>query len=411
MDNQLKDLLENEVLGPDVKKALQEAFNSKIKETEAKLQEAYASRYEHDKSTLVEAMDNMLSDAIKAELSEFSEDRTALISQKAKLSKATLSAKKVYEAKLSQHVNKLNAFMNKQIKEEISEFTADRKRLEAQRKKMAGELQAIKENSKKQVASRVNKLEEFVIKNLSEEIAEFQQDKKSLVEQRVKLAAEGKQKITETRGKFVQKATKLIDKTLNEVIRKELTQWRGDIKVARENNFGRRIFEAVAAEYMGSYLSEGSEIKKLQKILSNTKHKLNEAKAETLKSAKLIEQAEIKAKLANDKATRLETLSELLAPLSREKKAVMGEMLKDIKTSNLREAFNRYLNAVLNGNNVSSNTGKATLSENANTNAHSKSVGMTGDRKTKLNETATDESFASNSDIASILHLAGINKV
>ena len=406
MENQLKELLENEVLGPEVKKALQEAFDSKIKETEAKLQEAYASRYEHDKSVLVEAMDNMLTDAIKAELSEFSEDRTALIAQKAKLSKATISAKKVYESKLAQHVKLLNTFMGRQLKEEIAEFTADRKRLVSQRKQMAKELQSIKESSKKQLASRVNKLEEFVIKNLSEEIAEFQQDKKALVEQRVKLAAEGKKKLQETQTKFVSKATGLIDKTLNEVIRSELKQWRDDIKVARENNFGRRIFEAVAAEYMGSYLSEGSEIKKLQKVLSDTEHRLNEAKAETVKKAKLLEQAEVKVKLANEKATRLETLGELLAPLSREKKAVMEEMLRDIKTSNLREAFSRYLPAVINGN-AQSTTGKSNLSETAQT----KSVGITGDRKNKLNETIVEESTSDNGDLASILHLAGINKV
>jgi len=406
MENQLKELLENEVLGPEVKQALQEAFNNKIKETETKLQEAYASRYEHDKSVLVEAMDNMLTDAIKAELSEFSEDRTALIAQKAKLTKATLAAKRVYEAKLAEHTKLLNAFLSKQLKEEVAEFTADRKRLVTQRKQMAKEVQSIKESSKKQLASRINKLEEFVLKNLSEEITEFQQDKKALVEQRVKLAAESKKRLQETQTKFVGKAVKLIDKTLNETIRNELVQWRDDIKVARENNFGRRIFEAVAAEYMGSYLSEGSEIKKLQKLLSETEHRLMEAQSETQQKAKLIEQAEAKVKVASDKATRLETLSELLAPLSRDKKAVMEEMLKDIKTSNLREAFNRYLPAVINGS-AQSSPSKTTLAETA----QSKSVGITGDRKNKLSEAVVEESNAGSSDIASILYLAGINKV
>jgi len=406
MENQLKELLENEVLGEEVKSALQEAFNNKIKETETKLQEAYASRYEHDKSVLVEAMDNMLTDAIKAELSEFSEDRTALIAQKAKLSKATLAAKRVYEAKMAQHVKLLNTFLGKQLKEEVAEFAADRKRLETQRRQLAKEMQTVKESSRKQLANRVNKLEEFVIKNLSEEIAEFQADKKALVEQRVKLAAEGKKRLQETQSKFVGKATKLIDKTLNEVIRSELVQWRDDIKVARENNFGRRIFEAVAAEYMGSYLSEGSEIKKLQKVLSDTEHRLNEAKADAKKKATLVEQADSKVKAANDRATRLETMAELLAPLGRDKKAVMEEMLRDIKTSNLREAFNRYLPAVINGNPQVAQ-GKSTLAEGNQT----KSVAITGDRKNKLNEAVAEESSAGGSDIASILYLAGINKV
>ena len=403
MENQLKELLENEVLGQEVKQALQEAFNNKIKETETKLQEAYASRYEHDKSVLVEAMDNMLTDAIKAELSEFSEDRTALISQKAKLTKATLAAKRVYEAKMAQHVKLLNTFMGKQLKEELAEFAADRKRLVAQRKQMGRELQAVKESNKKLLASKVNKLEEFVIKNLSEEIAEFQADKKALVEQRVKLAAEGKKRINETQSKLVGKATKLIDKTLNEVIRSELVQWRDDIKVARENNFGRRIFEAVAAEYMGSYLSEGSEIKKLQKVLSDTEHRLNEAKADAKKKAALVEQADSKVKAANDRATRLETMAELLAPLGRDKKAVMEEMLRDIKTSNLREAFNRYLPAVINGN-APGSAGRATLAEST----QKTSVAITGDRKSKLSEAVVEESTAGSSDIASILYLAGI---
>ena len=404
MENELKELLENEVLGADVKTALQEAFNNKIKETEAKLQEAYASRFEHDKSVLVEAMDNMLSDAIKAELMEFSEDRTAMISQKAKLTKATLAAKKVYEAKMVEHVKLLNAFLSKQLKEEVAEFTADRKRLITQRKQMANELKTVKESTRKQYAAKISKLEEFVLKNLSEEIAEFQTDKKSLVEQRVKLAAEGKKKIQETQTSFVGKATKLIDRTLNEVIRNELVQWRDDIKVARENNFGRRIFEAVAAEYMSSYLSEGSEVKKLQSVMANTERRLAEAKATSTKKDKLLESAAAEVKAAKDKAARLETLSELLAPLSRDKKAVMEEMLRDVRTTNLREAFNRYLPAVINGN-AQGATSKKTLAEGTQT----KSVAITGDRKNKLSEAVIEESNASNnSDIASILYLAGI---
>ena len=182
MEKELKDLLENEVLGEDVKTALQEAFESRVKIAEQKLNEDYAARYAKDKSTLVEAMDTMLTDAIKAELNEFSEDRKAVIAQKAKLSKATLEARKVYGKKLAEHTKLLNAFMAKHIKEEIAEFHTDRKQLEAQRKQMAKEVKTIKESSKKALATRIEKLESFVLKNLSEEITEFQIDKKALVE-------------------------------------------------------------------------------------------------------------------------------------------------------------------------------------------------------------------------------------
>ena len=400
MTTKLEELLENEVLGPEVKSALQEAFQAKIKQAEAQLQEDYAARYANDKQQLVEAMDNMMSDTIRSELEEFAEDRAALIAQKAKLSRETLAAKRIAEAKVAQHTKLLNAFIAKQLKQEVSEFVSDRKTLESQRKQMAKQVEAIRESAKKSTQDRISKLEGFVVKKLSEEIAEFETDKKALIEQRAKLAAEGKQKINETKAAFLSKATTTLDKTLNEVIRKELVQWRDDIKVARENNFGRRIFEAVASEYMASYLSEGSEVKKLQRQLAESQSRIDEAKKQITEKTKLVESAAAQIKAANDRTQRLELMSEMLAPLARDKKAVMEEMLQDIKTVNLKEAFNRYLPTVMNGEATGAIRQK--LSENAT----NKSVAFTGDRPNKLSEAVRED----NQDIGQILYLAGINK-
>ena len=401
MTKKLEELLENDVLGPEVKTALQEAFDAKIKQSEAKLQEDYAARYANDKHQLVEAMDNMLNDTIRSELEEFAEDRAALIAQKTKLSKETLAAKRIAEAKVAKHTKLLNAFISKQLKEEVSEFVSDRKTLESQRRKMAREVEAIRESAKKSTQNRISKLEGFVVKKLSEEIAEFETDKKALIEQRAKLAAEGKKKINETKAAFVQKATSTLDKTLNEVIRNELVQWRDDIKVARENNFGRRIFEAVASEYMASYLSEGSQVKKLQRQLAESQSRIVEAKKQINEKQKLVESAAAQIKKANDRVQRNDIMKEMLAPLNRDKKAIMEEMLQDIKTSNLKEAFNRYLPTVMNGEATGAIRQK--LSENATKN----SVAFTGDRPNKLSEAVRDEG---SNDMNKILYLAGINK-
>jgi len=401
MTTKLEELLENDVLGPEVKTALQEAFDAKIKQSEAKLQEDYAARYANDKHQLVEAMDNMLNDTIRSELEEFAEDRAALIAQKTKLSKETLAAKRIAEAKVAKHTKLLNAFISKQLKEEVSEFVSDRKTLESQRRKMAKEVEAIRESAKKSTQNRISKLEGFVVKKLSEEIAEFETDKKALIEQRAKLAAEGKKKINETKAAFVQKATSTLDKTLNEVIRNELVQWRDDIKVARENNFGRRIFEAVASEYMASYLSEGSQVKKLQRQLAESQSRIVEAKKQINEKQKLVESAAAQIKKANDRVQRNDIMKEMLAPLNRDKKAIMEEMLQDIKTSNLKEAFNRYLPTVMNGEATGAIRQK--LSENATKN----SVAFTGDRPNKLSEAVRDEG---SNDMNKILYLAGINK-
>lgn len=402
MDKEIKDLLENEVLGDEVKTALQEAFENKVKAMEQQLQEDYAARYSKDKATLVESVEKVLDDAIRAELTEFAEDRSAMIKQRAKLSKATMEAKKVYATKMVEHAKMLNSFIAKQLKEEIAEFVEDRKTLEAQRREMAKELQTIKENSARELASRVNKLEGFVLKQLTEEITEFQADKKALVEQRIKLAKEGKQKIAETQEKFVKRASSAINNTLNEVIKNELVQWRSDIKVARENNFGRRMFEAFAAEYMASYLSEGSEVKKLSRELQEQKAALSEALAKINEKETLVESANTKVRIAQDRLQRMHTLNELLAPLARDKKAVMEDLLKDIKTQNLKEAFNRYLPAVVNGNRTPQ---KETLSENK---TQSPTVAKTGDRVNNQLAKAVIEETKTPEDLGVILHLAGI---
>ena len=405
MDKEIKDLLENDVLGEEAKTALQEAFDNKVKAAvaaaEQKLQEDYAARYSNDKAVLVEAMDKMLGDAIRSELTEFAEDRSAMIKQRAKLSKQTMEAKKWYAKKLAEHTKLLNVYVDRQLRGEISEFVDDRKTLDEQRREMAKELETVRSSSKKAFSERVNKLETFVLKQLSEEIAEFQADKKALVEQRVKLAQEGKKKLHEAQTKFIERAGQAVNKTLDSVIRKELVQWRDDIKVARENNFGRRIFEAVAAEYMASYLSEGSEVKKLSKQLSEQKAALEEAQSKINEKETLVETARAEARAANDRIKRTETMNELLKPLSRDKKTVMEDLLKDIKTTNLKEAFSRYLPAVMNGGKVE--PAKQTLAETT----QPKSVAITGDRTNKLSQAVIEETKQPE-DLGVILHLAGI---
>jgi hypothetical protein len=257
-------------------------------------------------------------------------------------------------------------------------------------------------------SQRVRKLEEFILKQLSEEIAEFHADKKALVEQRVKLAQQGRQRIEETRAQFINRAKNLVEGTLNTVIREELSQWRDDIKVARENNFGRKIFEAYAAEYMNSYLAEHSEVRKLTRQLTETNGRLDTAlrHVDRQKQAqtRLVEDAQARIKTAEDRAQRMVILQEITAPLGREKRAVMEDLLKGIRTQNLREAFNRYLPTVMQGNVAPAGRGKQALAESQ---TQEKRAVVTGNRTNKLAESVSEETQA---DLGQILYLAGIHR-
>jgi len=401
METTLKDLLENTALGDELKATLQEAFENKIRSMETRLHEDYAARYQNDKAVLVEAMDRMLNDTIRSELGEFAEDR-------AKFRTATKSASQRYNARLREHMKAINAFVARQLNEELTEFVKDRRQLKVQRHQMANEIENIRENTSLEYSQRVRKLEEFVLKQLSEEIAEFHSDKKALVEQRVKLAQQGRQRIEETRAQFINRAKNLVEGTLNTVIRDELSQWRDDIKVARENNFGRKIFEAYAAEYMNSYLAEHSEVRKLTRQLTETNSRLDTAlrHVDRQKQAqtRLVEDAQARIKTAEDRAQRMEIMQEITAPLGREKRAVMEDLLKGIRTQNLREAFNRYLPTVMQGNVAPAGRGKQALAESQ---TQEKRAVVTGNRTNKLAESVSEETQA---DLGQILYLAGINR-
>jgi hypothetical protein len=218
------------------------------------------------------------------------------------------------------------------------------------------------------------------------------------------MAKEAKAKLDETRKAFVKRSAALVEKTLNESLTKEFNQFRDDIRLARQNHFGRKIFEAFAAEYMTSYLSEGSEVKKLQGLLEESKKQTEKALGKLSEQQSVIEGLGRKIKLSEEASKRSKLMSELLAPLGRENRAVMEEVLANVKTERLREAFQKHLPAVLNES--KRDFPKKTLVESTTTN---KKTVITGNRevsKTNTNEGTTAE--VNNAEVFRLRALAGI---
>jgi len=315
-----KDLLENADLTEEVKSALQEAWESKLSEAKdkltAELREEFAQRYQHDKSKIVGAVDRFISEKVTAEISGLAEERTKLAQERVKYRKA-----------ISEHAKLLDKFVTKVVADEVKELRADKIR----------------------VSEHVTKLDEFVTEQLACEIAEFHEDKKALVEQKVKMVREGKRQLVESKRVFIKKAAANIQKIVNRVIKEEVRQLHGDITKARENDFGRKIFEAYASEYSTSYLNESKDLKTLQKTLSNTEKKLSESVAAAKSKETAIALTESKLRVAEDRYARKEKLNSLVGPLGKEKKEIMLDLLESVKTAKLEDAFNRYLPSVLDG--------------------------------------------------------------
>src|SRR6056300_686185 len=318
MSDVFNKLFETGALSEDVRADLQEAWDQKVKENKdtvtAELREEFAKRYEHDKTNMIEAIYAMVSERLESEIKEFSEDKKTLA-----------EARVEYKKKVSEHSGKLQEFMLKQLTKEIAELHEDRS----------------------MVSERFAKLEDFVVKQLAKEINEFAEDKKDLAETKVKLVKEAKSKLDELKKQFVTKSAKVVKETVSKKLTDEISQLKEDIHSARENNFGRKIFEAFANEYGSSYLNEKSETAKLMKIVAEKEEALAEAKKAITEKTTLVESKEQEISKAKDEAKRVAVMNELLTPLGKDKREIMSELLESVQTEKLHNAFDKYLPAVM----------------------------------------------------------------
>jgi len=419
MDKTLAELLESTGLSSEIVESLQEAFAKKVAEAreaaEMSMREEFARRYEHDKGQLVEAIDRMLTDTITkqeeskaAEVAQFVEARDAFRT-------AVKESRQHYKTKLKEHVALTRNFAVEQLGKEAAALRAERASIKEAKAQIKAELTKLREAAAKQQNDRLKKIDEFVVRQVSKELKEFSEDHRALVETRVKLVSESRNKLKEMQAKFIKHSAAKVELMVNESLKREMTQLHEDLERNRQNMFGRRIFEAVAAEYMTSYLAEGTEVRKLQTVLESKDAELTEVKSKLNEVEQKTEVARRKAVMAEDRAVRSQTMSELLSNLRGEKRAVMEGMLETIKTPNLRTAFTKLLPVVLNENTrrnaANADTGAKKLMEERAP-AEKRVVDITGDQRiNRLHESAQVESeVETDSDLASVIRLAGIQK-
>jgi hypothetical protein len=138
-----------------------------------------------------------------------------------------------------------------------------------------------------------------------------------------------------------------MSQAVSQHLKTELSQLQEDIQVARENNFGRRIFEAYASEFGATHLNEKAEVRKLYSALSKKDAQLAEAIKLVQRSKVVVESKEREIRMMNESNERDSTLEMLLAPLNRDKQEVMRNLLESVQTPRLKNAFEKYLPAVL----------------------------------------------------------------
>ena len=361
----IKPLLESGLINEETSTALNEAWESKLMEAReqvrAELREEFAQRYEHDRVVMVEALDKMVTESLSGEIEEFRSEKQAMNEDR-------INA----QVKLRENATKFNNFMVTKLAEEIKELRSDR--------------QIAKESQQK--------LEQFIVHALAREIKEFAQDKQAVVEAKVKLVAEGRKQLEALKSRFVTESAARMNSAVTKHLKGEMSQLKEDIKVARENNFGRRIFESFASEFSVTHLNDKAETRKLLNQLQLKDQQLEESTKQIDNAKKLVESKEREVRIIKESNLREKTMTELLSTLNEEKASVMKNLLESVQTPRLQNAFDKYLPAVLNTG--ATKKPKAALSESVQV--------ITGDKQTVKQEVDMEQ----RDNVIDIKRLAGL---
>ena len=314
----IKPLLDSDLITEETRTEINEAWEAKLSEAReqarTELREEFAQRYEHDKTVMVEALDKMVTEGLAAEIAQVAAEKQSLAEDRVR-----------FQSKMKESSTKFNNFMVTKLAEEIGELRKDRK----------------------MHSEGLEKLESFMVHALAHEIQEFAADKRDVVETKVRLVREARGKLESLKARFVKESAQKMSQAVSQHLKTELSQLQEDIKVARENNFGRRIFEAYASEFGATHLNEKAEVRKLYNALSKKDAQLAEAIKLAQRAKVVVESKEREIRMMNESNERDSTMEMLLAPLNRDKQEVMRNLLESVQTPRLKNAFEKYLPAVL----------------------------------------------------------------
>lgn len=237
-------------------------------------------------------------------------------------------------------LNKLlqSELLSEETKAEISEqWTASVEAFKSQvREEAANEMRA--QLSEQWIAERdelIEKVDTFVAEALTKEIAELKGD----IERFRDLEAEYATKLVEEKHKLAGEVAEELDQLVDKIdaffemrLTAEMDELREDLEVVKQNEFGRKIFEAFVNEYSKSYVDEGAVQSKLTVV---------ESKLADAEKALAAREEELNQMIRESK------LEKILSPLTGKKREQMAMVLKNVDTNRLEESYKFFIGRIL----------------------------------------------------------------
>lgn len=417
-------VLESVELPDELKTQIQESWDDEVKSNYDKVRAEQEQKIKEDVDkeidSMVEAADALITTTIKKEMQEMTEQRKEIKSimdkEHAKSVQQRVQESREFKRNAELLENLVTQVLDKEIRELITERKTDRaeddKRLQEMdqlvRSTVQAEVQELNED-RKALNESMTKMDDLVVGQLTRELSEFQTDRRDLKEKSRRLEKEYRTKLDESKDAFMQRAGKSVSSMVDNTLRSQISELKEDIQIAKNNTFGRKIFEAFAGEYLTSHLSEGTELHKLRSKVSESSK--NIAKMQQIIKEKEDKLNKSKAALHESRETnkRSEKMNELLRPLNYTQRETMKQLLEGVETNKLENTFKRYVPTILESSSKSQSgsSKRKPLSENSDKKVLSETTG----ERSKLNYQPTrKDTNAVDDEFSEIMRLSGVKK-
>jgi hypothetical protein len=289
-------------------------------------------------------------------------------------------------------LNKLlqSELLSEETKAEISEqWTASVEAFKSQvREEVSGEVRLeLAEQWAGERDELIEKVDTFVAEALTKELAELRGD----IDRFRDLEAEAAEKLVEEKHRLAAEVAAELDELVDKIdeffeirLAAELEELKEDLEVVKQNEFGRKIFEAFAQTYSTSYVDEDA----VQAKLAIAESKLEDAQ---LALAEREEQL--------NKMVREAKLEQILSPLTGKKREQMAMVLRSVDTNRLEESYKYFIGRILKED---AEPTKPTLAEDKTT---TKTTVVTGEPAATIVES---QQGSKTDSLANLRRLAGI---
>ena len=357
MDEVLKKLLKDKVLSEETMNSIKDRFTANLAEArveiEKKVRAELAEQYETDKKAMHLALEQFL------------------------------------EQELSNHVSEI-----KEGVEQINKMKLD----------LAKKTSAVKESAKKYVKDRLAVIEQVVGRVLQKEIKELHESEVTNRKAYLKAINDKSAVLESERLKFRDKAAAVLENIINVHVQKSLDDLKEDIKAAKQQDFGRELYEAFMTTFRRQFFDSNKEFKAvvadLKEARAETAKVKNQAKKALTEAKKRVDLAEAGRKKIEEATVRRTKMEKLLSGLSGSSREQMKTLLEASNTADLEKTFKKFLPEV--------STAKKTNDLKAKKITETALVLKTGGNM--LTEDKNDTDAKDDEEIQSIRRAAGFKK-